>query len=108
MSGAKVLVVDAGGRGNAIAHVFARSENVDAVYVAPGNAGSEMMEKCHLATMTAERQDNLRTAGFRKARGHRSHFRGSRRLSVRWYCQCLPGGRPENTGPKEGGGHPGR
>ncbi len=50
MSGAKVLVVDAGGRGNAIAHAFARSKAVDAVYVAPGNAGSEMMEKCRLAS----------------------------------------------------------
>jgi phosphoribosylamine--glycine ligase len=50
MSGAKVLVVDAGGRGNAIADAFARSPLVDAVYVAPGNAGSEMMKKCRLAT----------------------------------------------------------
>jgi len=50
MSGAKVLVVDAGGRGNAIADAFARSPVVDAVYVAPGNAGSEMMKKCRLAT----------------------------------------------------------
>ncbi|MCJ7443194.1 MAG: phosphoribosylamine--glycine ligase [Methanotrichaceae archaeon] len=49
MTGAKVLVVDAGGRGNAIAHAFARSPNVDTVYVAPGNAGSEMLEKCRLA-----------------------------------------------------------
>ena len=51
MSGKRVLVVDAGGRGNAIAHAFARSEAVEVVYVAPGNAGSEMMEKCRLATM---------------------------------------------------------
>ncbi|OPY48725.1 MAG: phosphoribosylamine--glycine ligase [Methanosaeta sp. PtaU1.Bin060] len=51
MSGAKVLVVDAGGRGNAIAHAFARSEAVGTVYVAPGNAGSEMMDKCRLATV---------------------------------------------------------
>lgn len=50
MSGAKILVVDAGGRGNAIADAFARSSAVDAVYVAPGNAGSEMMKKCRLAT----------------------------------------------------------
>jgi phosphoribosylamine---glycine ligase len=49
MSGAKVLVVDAGGRGNAIAHAFARSQAVEAVYVAPGNAGSEMMDKCRVA-----------------------------------------------------------
>ena len=51
MSGAKVLVVDAGGRGNAIAHAFARSEAVEAVYIAPGNAGSTMMHKCHLGEM---------------------------------------------------------
>ncbi len=50
MVGAKVLVVDAGGRGNAIADAFARSISVDTVYVAPGNAGSEMMKKCRLAT----------------------------------------------------------
>jgi phosphoribosylamine--glycine ligase len=49
MSGAKVLVVDSGGRGNAIAHAFARSTAVEAVYIAPGNAGSEMIEKCRLA-----------------------------------------------------------
>jgi phosphoribosylamine--glycine ligase len=49
MSGAKVLVVDAGGRGNAIAHAFARSPLVARVYVAPGNAGSSMMEKCEIA-----------------------------------------------------------
>jgi phosphoribosylamine--glycine ligase len=49
MSGGKVLVVDAGGRGNAIAHAFARSPLVDRVYVAPGNAGSSMMEKCSIA-----------------------------------------------------------
>jgi phosphoribosylamine--glycine ligase len=49
MSGAKVLVVDAGGRGNAIAHAFARSARVERVYVAPGNAGSNMIDKCSLA-----------------------------------------------------------
>jgi phosphoribosylamine--glycine ligase len=49
MSGSKVLVVDAGGRGNAIAHAFARSPLVERVYVAPGNAGSSMIEKCEIA-----------------------------------------------------------
>lgn len=49
MTGHKVLVVDAGGRGNAIAHAFARSAEVEKVYVSPGNAGSEMIEKCELA-----------------------------------------------------------
>ena len=47
----KVLVVDAGGRGNAIAHAFARSEKVKKVYVAPGNAGSEFFEKCSQAKL---------------------------------------------------------
>ncbi|HWQ18325.1 MAG TPA: phosphoribosylamine--glycine ligase [Methanotrichaceae archaeon] len=50
MSGHKVLVVDSGGRGNAIAHAFARSDKVDAVFVAPGNAGSTMLNKCKLAS----------------------------------------------------------
>ncbi len=49
MSGKRVFVVDAGGRGNAIAHAFARSGTVEKVFVSPGNAGSEMIEKCRLA-----------------------------------------------------------
>jgi len=51
MSGKRVFVVDAGGRGNAIAHAFARSGSVETVFLAPGNAGSEMIEKCRLATV---------------------------------------------------------
>ncbi|MEI8003153.1 MAG: phosphoribosylamine--glycine ligase [Methanothrix sp.] len=51
MSGKRVFVVDAGGRGNAIAHAFAKSSSVETVFVAPGNAGSEMIEKCRLATV---------------------------------------------------------
>jgi len=42
----RVLVVDAGGRGNAIAHAFSRSEKVSEVYVTPGNAGSNFFPKC--------------------------------------------------------------
>lgn len=34
-----VLVIDGGGRGNAIAHAFIQSPKVDNVYVTPGNAG---------------------------------------------------------------------
>jgi len=49
LSGKRVFVVDAGGRGNAIAHAFARSGDVEKVFVSPGNAGSEMMDKCRLA-----------------------------------------------------------
>jgi len=52
----KVLVVDAGGRGNAIAHAFSRSEKVKKVYVAPGNAGSEFFPKCeHVAEVPSIR-----------------------------------------------------
>ena len=47
----RVLVVDAGGRGNAIAHAFSRSEKVDEVFVAPGNAGSEFFLKCKQAKL---------------------------------------------------------
>lgn len=36
---AEVLVIDGGGRGNALAHGFERSDKVDQVYVTPGNAG---------------------------------------------------------------------
>ena len=50
-NGMKVLVVDAGGRGNAIAHAFSRSEQVKEVYVAPGNGGSEFFEKCKIAKL---------------------------------------------------------
>ncbi len=42
----QVMVVDKGGRGNAIAHTFARSPQVSKVYVAPGNAGSSLLKKC--------------------------------------------------------------
>jgi len=41
-----VLVVDKGGRGNAVAHCFAKSPKVSKVFVAPGNAGSNLLDKC--------------------------------------------------------------
>ncbi len=34
-----VLMIDGGGRGNATAHAFSRSEKVEKIYVTPGNAG---------------------------------------------------------------------
>jgi len=45
MPGAKVLIVGRGARDNAFAHAYARSPHVERVYVAPGNAGSELQEK---------------------------------------------------------------
>ncbi len=56
----RVLVVDAGGRGNAIAHAFSRSERVREVYVAPGNAGSEFFPKCRIAEYNGKRVSSIR------------------------------------------------
>ncbi len=57
----KVLVVDAGGRGNAIAHAFSRSEKVKEVYVAPGNGGSEFFPKCRIAELDGKRVPSIRS-----------------------------------------------
>ena len=56
----KVLVIDAGGRGNAIAHAFSRSKNVREVYVAPGNGGSLLFEKCRIAELNGEKIPSIR------------------------------------------------
>ncbi|MBD3313656.1 hypothetical protein GF345_04395, partial [Candidatus Woesearchaeota archaeon] len=42
-----VLVIGSGGREHALAWKIAQSEHVDKVYVAPGNAGTALEEKCH-------------------------------------------------------------
>ncbi|RLI75519.1 phosphoribosylamine--glycine ligase [Archaeoglobales archaeon] len=56
----KVLVVDAGGRGNAIAHAFSRSDKVKEVFVAPGNAGSNFFEKCKQAELNGKFVSSIR------------------------------------------------
>jgi phosphoribosylamine--glycine ligase len=56
----KVLVVDAGGRGNAIAHSFSRSKRVKEVFVAPGNGGSEFFEKCTQAKLDGKSIPSIR------------------------------------------------
>ncbi|WP_287584419.1 phosphoribosylamine--glycine ligase family protein [Candidatus Borrarchaeum sp.] len=55
--GKAVLVIDKGGRGNAIAYAFAKSPQVSRVYVTPGNAGSSILEKCHQLPLFAESVD---------------------------------------------------
>ncbi|MEM1578204.1 MAG: phosphoribosylamine--glycine ligase [Archaeoglobaceae archaeon] len=55
-----VLVVDAGGRGNAIAHCFSKSKKVKNVFVAPGNAGSEFFEKCRIAKVDGKTVASIR------------------------------------------------
>ncbi|MEM1956868.1 MAG: phosphoribosylamine--glycine ligase [Archaeoglobaceae archaeon] len=57
----RVLVVDAGGRGNAIAHAFSRSEKVKKVFVAPGNAGSEFFDKCSVAKIDGKPIASIRS-----------------------------------------------
>ncbi|MCS7119161.1 MAG: phosphoribosylamine--glycine ligase [Archaeoglobaceae archaeon] len=56
-----VLVVDAGGRGNAIAHAFSRSEKVRRIFVAPGNAGSDFFEKCSIAKIEGKQIQSIRS-----------------------------------------------
>jgi phosphoribosylamine--glycine ligase len=55
--GKEIMVIDKGGRGNAIAFAFARSPQVSKVYVTPGNAGSSVLEKCHQIPLIAESVD---------------------------------------------------
>jgi len=55
--GKEVLVIDKGGRGNAIAYAFARSPQVSKVYVTPGNAGSSILEKCQQVPLAFETVD---------------------------------------------------
>ena len=98
-------MVDAGGRGNAIAHAFARSKAVEKVFVAPGNAGSEMMEKCRLASLQGKPPKSIpEMLAFAKQEKHRSDLCGPGRLSIRWNCQYLPGRRAEDPGAEERGG----
>lgn len=55
--GKEVMVIDKGGRGNAIAYAFAKSPQVSKVYVTPGNAGSSILEKCQQLPLIAESVD---------------------------------------------------
>ena len=42
----KILVIGSGGREHAIAWKFAQNKNIEKIYVAPGNGGTELMEIC--------------------------------------------------------------
>ena len=44
MTGGRILVIGSGGREHALAWALARSRQVEQVYVAPGNAGTEWSE----------------------------------------------------------------
>ena len=56
----KILVVDAGGRGNAIAHAFSRSDKVKEIYVAPGNGGTLLFPKCRIAELDGKKIPSIR------------------------------------------------
>src|SRR5688500_9794764 len=55
----KVLVIGAGGREHALAWKLAQSPRVDAVLVAPGNAGTAMEDKCRNVAIAATDIDGL-------------------------------------------------
>ena len=55
----KVLIIGSGGREHALAWRVAQSEKVDTVYVAPGNAGTELEEGVENIPLAAEDIDGL-------------------------------------------------
>jgi len=57
--GERVLVVGGGGREHALAWTLARSPRVDAVLVAPGNAGTADEEKCRNVDLAATDIDGI-------------------------------------------------
>jgi phosphoribosylamine---glycine ligase len=57
----KVLVVGGGGREHALAWKAAQSDQVDIVYVAPGNAGTATENKCENVAIVAEDITALKT-----------------------------------------------
>jgi len=42
----KILIIGSGGREHAIAWKFAQNNKVERIYVAPGNAGTELLDRC--------------------------------------------------------------
>ncbi len=55
----KVLVIGAGGREHALAWQCAKFDNIEKVFVAPGNAGTELEDKLTNVDIGAEDIDNL-------------------------------------------------
>ena len=57
----QVLVVGGGGREHALAWKAAQSDQVDVVYVSPGNAGTAIEDKLENIAIGAEDIDGLKT-----------------------------------------------
>ena len=62
----KILIVGGGGREHALAWKAAQSELIEAVYVAPGNAGSAAEPKARNVDIAAEDIDALKTFALRE------------------------------------------
>ncbi len=62
----KILIVGGGGREHALAWKAAQSDQVDIVYVAPGNAGTATESKCENVTIGAEDIDALKAFAEKK------------------------------------------
>lgn len=58
----KVLVIGAGGREHALAWQCAKDDNVETVYVAPGNAGTALEPKCQNIVLENKDTDNEHSA----------------------------------------------
>jgi phosphoribosylamine--glycine ligase len=58
----KVLVIGAGGREHALAWQCAKDNNVETVYVAPGNAGTALEPKCQNIVLDNKDTDNEHSA----------------------------------------------
>jgi phosphoribosylamine--glycine ligase len=63
----KVLIIGGGGREHALAWAAARSEDVETVFVAPGNAGTATEAGCENVAIAANDLDGL--VGFARERG---------------------------------------
>ena len=61
-----ILVIGGGGREHALAWKAAQSENVEIVYVAPGNAGTANEEKLENVDINAEDIDALKQFALQK------------------------------------------
>ncbi len=60
----KTLVIGSGGREHTLAYMLARSPDVEKVYIAPGNGGTETMDKGENVAINAE--DTLELMAFAK------------------------------------------
>ena len=76
----KILIVGAGGREHAIAWKLLKNDKIKKIYIAPGNAGSEMLENAENVTLENDINAYVR---FAKENEIDLTFVGSEELLVR-------------------------